>query len=302
VSTALFASAGLSPLELEDRETITGLLMQDPPRISELTFTNLFMWRRRFQTCWAVVHDCLVVVLAPPGQAPFALPPHGPGDKPRALEFCRELLTPFDPGPVVRRADQALVDRWIDPGRWRVEPDPDQSDYVYLASDLINLAGKKYHRKKNHLNQFLKNHDFQYRPLDPDLIDRVLAMQVDWCALRQCALDPDLIDEDQAIFEALTHFDKLDFAGGAIVIDDRVEAFSLGERLNPDTAVIHIEKANPEIPGLYAAINQRFCQKTWADMTYVNREQDLGIEGLRQAKLSYRPVLMIDKFDLTPIT
>ncbi len=300
LTPAFPVEAGFRPLELEDRAVVTGLLEKDPPRVSELTFTNLFMWRRRYRTVLSVAHDCLVVVLTPPGEAPFALPPHGPGDRTRALDFCRRVLAPHNRGAVVRRADRDFVDRVAKPAGWRAEHDPDQSDYVYLTENLIHLAGKKYHRKKNHLNQFLKNYQFEYRPLTADLVDQVLAMQDNWCTLRQCATDPELVDEDQAIHEALTHFGRLDFSGGAILIDGRIEAFSLGERLNPDTAVIHIEKADPDVPGLYAAINQRFCRETWAGLTYVNREQDLGIEGLRQAKLSYRPVLMIDKFDLTP--
>lgn len=100
--------------------------------------------------------------------------------------------------------------------------------------------------------------------------------------------------------EALTHFEELEYRGGAIEIDSRIEAFSLGEPLNTDTAVIHIEKANPEIPGLYAAMNQLFCQNAWSDMAYINREQDLGIEGLRKAKESYNPHHIAKKFTICP--
>jgi hypothetical protein len=95
--------------------------------------------------------------------------------------------------------------------------------------------------------------------------------------------------------EALLHFDKLDCQGGVILVDDKVVAFSLGEQLNPDTAVIHLEKANPEFTGSYAVINQEFCRNAWRDFTYINREQDLGEPGLRQAKLSYYPDHMSNK-------
>lgn len=294
------AKADFRALELTDKPAIRGLLAADQPQISELTFTNLFMWRRCFQTAWTVAHDCLVVVLTPPGAPPFALPPHGPGDKAAALDFAAEALGPLNPGPAVQRVDRDWLDRYVDPGHWRAELDRDQSDYVYLSTDLINLSGQKFHGKKNHLNKFRKNYQFEYRALDQDLIDRVLAMQTDWCELRQCADDPSLIDEDQAIHEALTHWGELDYIGGAIIVDDQVAAFSLGERLNPETAVIHIEKADPNLDGLYAAINQQFCAHAWAEATYINREQDLGLEGLRRAKQSYRPVRMVDKYRLTP--
>ncbi len=125
-------------------------------------------------------------------------------------------------------------------------------------------------------------------------------MQEDWCEMRDCEESSDLFEEDRAVYEALTHFDELDYTGGAIVIESKVEAFSLGEPLNPTTAVIHIEKANPAISGLYAAINQRFCQGAWSGMTYINREQDLGVEGLRKAKQSYHPHHMVKKYLVTP--
>jgi hypothetical protein len=146
----------------------------------------------------------------------------------------------------------------------------------------------------------------EYLPFEADpvaamnLVRAVLEMQEAWCTLRDCAEDPGLGAEDRAIHEALCHFGRLDYRGGAILIEGKVEAFSLGEPLNPDTVVIHIEKANPEIPGLYAAINQRFVQHAWADYRWINREQDLGLPGLRQAKESYNPDHLEDKYELTP--
>jgi hypothetical protein len=114
--------------------------------------------------------------------------------------------------------------------------------------------------------------------------------------LRRCAEDLSLGGEWDATREALRHFDRLDIKGGAILIDGKVEAFALGEHLNETTAVVHIEKANMEIRGLYAAINQCFCEKQWADTPFVNREQDLGEPGLREAKLSYNPDHLVAKF------
>ena len=105
-----------------------------------------------------------------------------------------------------------------------------------------------------------------------------------------------LLDEWEAVREALNHFSALRLQGGVILMGSEVEAFALGELLNNETAVVHIEKANPEIPGLYAVINQQFCEKSWQDVPYVNREQDLGEPGLRKAKLSYYPEHLEEKF------
>ncbi|MCJ7595267.1 MAG: phosphatidylglycerol lysyltransferase domain-containing protein, partial [Desulfobacterales bacterium] len=226
--------------------------------------------------------------------------PVGPGDKRRALEtLCRELGN-LTPEVRICRVGEASVTHDVDADRYTCLPDRDNSDYVYLSKDLVNLSGRKYHRKRNHRNQFLKNCEFEYRSLDTELVECVLEMQAAWCRMRECVENPDLLAEDYAIYEALTRFEDLDYQGGAILINTSVEAFSLGERLNPDTAVIHIEKANPEIPGLYAAINQRFCQEAWSDVEYINREQDLGLEGLRAAKESYYPCHMVNKYTVMP--
>lgn len=289
-------------LQLGHQDEIREFLRHDPPRTSELTFTNLFMWRRLYRPQWRRAAGCLAVILRPEDQEPFALPPAaGPeGDRMAALEALLADLAAMGARPRACRVGADFVERHLDRQRFQAVLDRDQSDYVYLAQDLINLSGNRFHKKKNHLNRFLKTTRFKYKPLDQETVECVLEMQASWCQLRDCQKDPGLQNEDQAIFEALTHFDRLHYVGGAIVINEVVEAFSLGEALNPDTAVIHIEKANPEIPGLYAAINQMFAANAWPEMTYINREQDLGLAGLRKAKESYNPHHLVDKYLVTP--
>lgn len=291
---------GFQPLDLPDRELVAGYLRRDPPETSELTFTNLFVWRGHYRPLRREFADCLLVVLQPPGSDPVGLPPVGPGDRAAALDELARILLEWSGRARIERVGRAWADAVVDPARYQILPDPDQSDYVYRVDDLIHLSGRKYHQKKNHLNQFLNSHDFECRRLDQDLVQSVLAMQESWCRMRECALDPSLSDEDRAVYEALTHFGRLDYQGLALLMNGRVEAFSLGEPLNPDTVVIHFEKANPDIRGLYAVINQRFLQDVWSGFTFVNREQDLGVEGLRRAKESYHPDHMVDKFVLTP--
>jgi uncharacterized protein len=288
------------PIHLDHKSVFDEFLHREGPEISELTFTNLFMWRLKYRPTWRIWKDCLLIVMAPDAGIPFALPPVGPGNKADALGFCTDYLAGFGSSPRIARVSEDFVKRFVDPDGYEIHEDPENHDYVYLTQDLIELPGNKFHRKKNHLNRFVKNYRFEYRTLDQDLVDCVLRMQEDWCEMRECAESPDLYEEDRAVYEALTHFGELDFTGGAIVIDSKVEAFSLGEPLNPETAVIHIEKANPAISGLYAAINQRFCQGAWSGTTYINREQDLGVEGLRKAKQSYYPHHMVQKYVVTP--
>jgi hypothetical protein len=287
------------PIEIQDKKVFADFFREDPPVISEMTFTNLFMWRYCYYPRWRLVEDCLLIILEPEGAPPFGLPPVGPGDKGQALVALFDELSGFTSEARVRRVPEDFVNRHVNSDDYQIQFDRDNSDYVYLSQDLLSLPGKKYHRKKNHVNKFLKTYEFEYRTLDVELIDSFLDMQEKWCELRKCEEDPGLLLEDYAIRQALTHFHDLDFQGAAILIDNKIEAFTLGEPLNQDTAVIHIEKANPAIPGLYAAINQLFCQNTWSHMEYINREQDLGIEGLQKAKESYYPHHMVNKYVVT---
>ncbi len=288
------------PIEIGHKEIFNRFFKQDPPLVSELTFTNLFIWRHRYHPLWTRHKGCLLIILEPNEAPPFGLPPIGTGDKSRAIDILCGELRRTTPEPRICRLSEGFVGKHVDENRYTIQTDRDNSDYIYAASDLIKLAGRKYHRKKNHLNRFLKNYTFEYRDLDIDLVECFLDMQEEWCQMRECVEDPDLHSEDYAIYTALTHFEELDYKGGAICIDTKIEAFSLGEALNENTAVIHIEKANPEIPGLYTAMNQRFCKNTWARMEYINREQDLGIEGLRKAKESYYPHHMVYKYTIRP--
>lgn len=287
-------------IEIQDKPLFDEFLAKDPPRVSELTFTNLFIWRHHYQPAWVEWEGCILMTFHPQKGTVCGLSPFGPGDKKRALDvLCTELAKHTSDIRICRLGEE-FVTHHVDPAKYDVVPDRDNSDYLYLAKDLINLPGNKYHRKKNHLNQFIKRYAFEYHPLDSELVNRVLGMQEAWCRIRECVEKPDLLAEDFAVREALNYFEALGYQGGVILINSMVEAFSLGEPLNEDTAVIHIEKANPDIPGLYAAINQLFCLKAWSNMTYINREQDMGVEGLRKAKESYYPHHMVNKYTVKP--
>lgn len=291
--------AEFRPLDIDDRAKVVRVLAHEQPVTSELTFSNLFMWQEHYRPQMAELAGCLVFLCHTPGTEPFALPPVGSGDKAAAVELVCGLLHDAGHKPQVARAPQALLEV-LDAERYTITPTAEHSDYVYLTQELIDLPGRRFHRKKNHLNKFLKRQSFKFRWLDDELVESVLDMQQAWCKLRECHEDPGLRSEDMAVYNALTNYDALGYVGAAVVMDGIVEAFTLGELLSRDTAVVHIEKANPKIDGLYAAINQLFAANAWSQTTYLNREQDLGHGGLRKAKLSYRPHHMVDKHLITP--
>ncbi|MCB2186753.1 MAG: DUF2156 domain-containing protein [Deltaproteobacteria bacterium] len=290
---------GYRDLELEHKSGVQAFLTADPPLTSELTFTNLYMWRHHYLPQWREEAGCLLVVVSPPDTAPFGLPPVGRGDHAAAVAALGRDLAAAGLTPRLARVGRDLAQS-LPAEQYLVEHERDQDDYVYLAQDLRELKGRKYHRKKNHLNKFLRAHPrHEYQPLTAEICRKVLDMQEHWCRLRGCEDDPGLASEDLAICEAILAREALGLTGGVILLDGRVEAFSLGEMLNPQTAVIHVEKANPEIDGLYTAINQRFCQEAWSGAEFINREQDLGLEGLRAAKESYLPHHLEEKFRVT---
>ena len=294
----LVTKKNYKPLSIEDRQTFKQYFFQGQPETSELTFTNLFMWRCHYNPVWRLDHDCLLIVQNPDGLQPYGLPPMGPGDKPRALAALADDLSGPGAAPRICRVGRNYVDQYVDPDKYQATATPDHYDYVYLSTNLISLSGRKLHQKKNHLNQFLKNNDFEIKKLDLEMVECVLEMQESWCKIRDCDNNPDLLNEDRAIFEALKNFEHLDYQGLAIVMDAKVQAFSFGEALNNETMVIHIEKANPEIRGLYAAVNQLYVKELGAGYQYINREQDLGVEGLRRAKESYHPHHLVEKYEV----
>lgn len=288
------------PLEIKHKDLFKRYLTVDPPQASEFTFTNLFIWQHRYHPVWMERDDSLLIILRPENSKPFGLQPLGKGDKKKALETLCSELSDITEDARICRVSEDFVNRHLDPDHYFYQPDRDNSDYVYATRDLIELSGRKYHSKKNHLNGFIKNYRFEYLKLDKELVRHFMDMQEEWCRIRDCLQTPDLLSEDVAIRTALACFNELEYQGAAIQIGSRIEAFSLGEQLNSDTAVIHIEKANPDIPGLYTAINNLFARNAWSGLEYINREQDLGLEGLRKAKSSYYPHHMINKYTLLP--
>jgi hypothetical protein len=217
-----------------------------------------------------------------------------------AVEIAFNHLKTLGHSPRLERVPQEMVKAFFaDRARFRVEPTPDQSDYVYLTEDLIELKGNLYHRKKNHLNRFLREYpQAVYLPLTPERIPACLELQEDWCNLKNCLENPSLMREDQATYEILATFSRLPLKGGVVLLNKKVIAFTLGEALNPETLVIHIEKADPQYPGLYAFIHQKFLEHEGFRYRYTNREQDLGEEGLRKAKQSYYPHHMVEKYTI----
>ena len=288
-------------ITLKDKPLFDRHLMLHNPQISELTFTNLFAWRNYYQFRYTEINGLLCIIAAPAGSEPYALMPVGDLNRGMFEETFRELNGYFKQmnwKPVFKKItsdELAYFKSHVN----SVEDfvfDRNNSDYLYLSQDLVHLKGKKFDGKRNHINKFKSKYDFSYVPLDCSLVEECSRIMEEWCKEKNCNCKEGDYCERQANMELLNNFGTLECRGALIFVNGNYEAFTVGEMLNRDTAVIHIEKANTKVAGLYTLINQQFCEREWTDTLYVNREQDLGLEGMRKAKLSYNPFKMVDKY------
>jgi hypothetical protein len=286
------------PLGIEDRDLIHDLLWTYQPKTSELTFTNLFIWREAYDLQWSMHQECLLLLCRDDEDEPYGFPIVGP--EPR-LEVAYAFLSWLReehgvPVPRLERADARLTAELEGDARFTIDATPDHFDYVYAREDLATLAGRAYSNKRNHINYFTRRHEYTYEPLTPENIEACVRVACEWCEKYRCEDDMNLIEERDAVRESLENFTLLRAQGGVIYVEDRIEAFSVGEMLNEETLVVHIEKADPDIRGLYQLINQEFVQRCCTEALWVNREQDLGVPGLRRAKRSYHPDHMVEKY------
>ncbi|MDU4961192.1 MAG: phosphatidylglycerol lysyltransferase domain-containing protein [Sporomusaceae bacterium] len=291
------------PITLADKPLFDSFFRAKRYEQSSCTFTNLYMWRCCYNIVWAVVDDCLCLQVTY-GGATYSLPPFGP-DQERFRSALAKLEQHYQESglPFVMKSATTDMVEWCEaakPGYFVFESDRDNYDYVYSTRDLIELQGRKFHIKKNHLNRFRKMYSqYEYKPIDTALTEACIEYELEWYGKREGEPDPSLLCERDAIIDVMRHWDTLGVSGGVILINGRIEAFTFGEMLNDDTAVIHVEKGNADIRGIYQAINQEFCEKTWSQVPFVNREEDMGIAGIRRAKESYMPVRMIEKYNIT---
>lgn len=287
------------PVEFTDHDKISDVLWHYQPEISELTFTNLFMWRQHYHYMWCMMEQWLLIIAAPENSQIFALEPVGPPPRDKPVDTIFSWLSHQNiKDPEILRADHNILNELQKSEKYLFTPQREHFDYLYSTRDMIGLSGRNYHSKRNHLSRFLEKYKITYKPISDADIPTCLEYASNWCQIHHCSKSRSLFDEYIAIREALTRFRDFSLIGAAIYINNRLEAFTIAEMLNETTAVIHIEKASPQFHGIYTAINQLFCGHQLARTTYVNREQDLGHEGLRKSKLSYHPVRLIEKFSI----
>jgi hypothetical protein len=276
-------------LLITDKPLLDRLCADIQPRISELTFADLYLFRTAHEYKLAMVADALVVLGKGYDGAEYFLPPLG-GDVAAALKVM------LNSGLPLYGADEWFVARYLTGSRLQITELRDSHDYLYLREELATLPGGRFHKKKNRINYFTSRHNYNVTVFSGEHLDGCLNL-VD--KLVQSTLDEignSLRIELEATYEALRCAEPLGLEGVVVLVNDNVAAFALGERLNLDTAVCHFEKADPFTEGLYQLVNREFARLLFQERRYINREQDLGDVGLRSAKLSYHPVELVKKY------
>lgn len=288
-------------IEISDAEAARAMLAKSDFRGCEYTFGNNFVWRNIYnvEICFA---EGYYFCKQGEGRGTRFVFPAG-GDIPLAVELLREYAGERGlPLRLIANKDitQRLTALYPEA---RAELNRDMCDYVYLAEDLENLAGKKYHGKRNHLNRFYEN-DWSFEPLTVENMPECKAMNERWRAenLDKCGMSAveESKREELCIVEcSFKHYDELGYTGGVLRVNGEVQAFTFGERSSEDCFVVHVEKALRQYQGAYTAVNREFVKSLGGRYKYINREDDTGSEGLRKAKLSYHPVFLEEKFVIT---
>lgn len=289
------------PITIDDKEVITSFTLPSPLRNCDLAFSNMCSWRFLYQSEYAVYKNFLLIrfYIEEKNRKRIAyMRPIGNGDFRDALLQLEEdswqhghPLLMLGVTPI----SKDLLEEAF-PGEFSYIPERDYFDYIYLREDLATLKGKKFQAKRNHVNKFKKQYAYEYEPLTAELVPECLEFEAKWYKANRTDDDQEeLTDERKSMIFALNHFKGLNLLGGAIRIDHKLVAFTFGSPINQDTFGVHVEKADTDYDGAYSIINQEFASRIPEQYVYVNREEDLGIPGLRKAKLSYNPTILLPK-------
>jgi len=281
-------------IELSDKELFDSYYKNGYYMGSEACFSNNYAWHQGYNIEFDIINEFLCIRGKHGNKPPYYFMPFGNGDKKNTVKILFDIAKENGEKLILKQLSSENA-KYIEQefnGLFKIINNRNSAEYIYKTEDLINLSGKKLHAKKNHLNKFLKSYSFEYEDLTPFACDEALGF-----VLNQLEEREKTQDEEQSLNILFKNFETLKLVGGIIRIDNKIQAVSLGEMLNSDTAVIHVEKANTEYNGSFAAINQMFVCNNFENARYINREEDMGIDGLRRSKLSYNPELLLKKFE-----
>ncbi len=290
-------------VEISDRNRVLKYFENHKCPSLEYNFTTIFIWQKIFNTEIAEFDGCLLIKSGKHEKKSFLFPV-GTGNEKNAIEFLFQYVKsqgyPLRFHSLMSEQKEFLETNF--PDKFKFYEDRDSGDYVYSAESLRNLTGKKLASKRNHINRFIENHpEWEYIPMTPENMHEAMDMHVVWCDGLNCEDEPGLKDETCAVKRAFKYFKELELLGAMLKTKDGVCAFTMGDKLNDKTFLVHIEKAFADVQGAYPMINKQFVINAADGFEFINREDDTGDEGLRRAKLSYQPIEIIQKFNAEAI-
>lgn len=286
-------------IELSDKDIFEKYLGAEKKQNSDASFANLYMWQKVINLKYVILGDALIIA-GGKEKSCFLTPPYlckKDLDIAPYINSIHEFMLKEKGFVCIRavneRVEQKIADEFSD--IYDIAEDKNNFEYVYDVNKLITLPGKKYHSKKNHINRFVRDYDYEYDSYSDIYFEECMQMQEKW------SLEKDFSDtyssfESDAIRCALENYRELDLSGCVIKIGGEIKAFSFGTKLNEDTALILIEKADHEYQGIYQLINRDFLRHSFYGYKFVNRQEDMGDEGLRHAKMTYHPVSFAKKY------
>lgn len=289
--------------KIEDYEKISKALSYTKHTSCDYSAANLILWSEVYNTKIAFDGDDLYIKYIFDGETHFAFPfvkKHLKNAIENIKEYAMEKDVEFKLGIVEPEMFEVIEKMY--PGMFEICYIRNSADYIYKVSDLENLSGRKYHGKKNHINKFKKTYsNWKYERIDKNNQEECILMVREWADLNNIYEDENKNGDIDVMIKAIEYKDELGLVGGLIRVNEKIAAVTLGEEIDDEMFVVHFEKAFPNIQGAYTMINQQFVANELMDYKYVNREEDIGIEGLRKAKMSYNPVFMGEKGVVTLI-
>lgn len=277
-------------ITIDDKKLIEKYYGKENFFLCEYSFVDMFIWQNAYNTQICEYNNFLYTKMEDSGSYYF-FAPFGEGDFKEAMKELFEYTKANDIPLVlisIPEKVKAIIEEHF-PNTFEFEENRNNMDYVYLTERLAYLKGKKLHKKKNHINRFMKEYEgrWEYEDLTEDNIREFFNYQVNWCENNN-----DFLGELCATSAALKNFKELNLKGGLIRLDGKIIAITLGSQPFEDMFIVNIEKADASINGAYQMINQQFILHNCMDIKYIDREEDLGIEGLRKAKMSYYPDIL----------
>ena len=278
---------------LDDQSWAAPILQKTGYLGSDGAFGTMFVWRKAYRTQLSQYGTFVMRRYGDRYGVPL-----GEGNFTQAIEELRkdakERGIPFVLTGVTQDAKEKLIDLF--PGKFTFEEDRDSADYLYRSEDLIHLSGKKYHGKRNHISKFQRQYSWSDEDLTDANMEECQALAKEWCVQNGCSEENGLDKEACALRESFVHFQDLGFTGGLIRVEEKPVAFTMGEAIHDQVYVVHFEKALSSYAGSYTMINREFATQRLSGYPYINREEDMGLEGLRKAKLSYYPAILLERF------